>query len=54
MYIYLIENKAANIKSKNEYLLMASRYGHLEIVQLLIEKGIDINQTTKDGRNALQ
>ena len=50
---YLIENKAANIKSKNEFLLIASKEGHLEVVKLLIEKGIDINQIDIFRHNAL-
>ena len=32
---------------------MGSLTCHKEVVELLIEKGIDINQTNKDGRNAL-
>ena len=50
---YLIENKAANIKTKNQFLLLASKNGHKEIVNLLLEKGIDINQTDEYGKNAL-
>ncbi len=34
-------------------LHFASRKYHEEIVQLLIEKGIDINQKDSDGENAL-
>jgi ankyrin repeat protein len=51
--IYLIAIRNADIKSKNEFLVLSSENGHKEIVQLLIEKGIDINQTDEDGRNAL-
>jgi ankyrin repeat protein len=50
---YLIENKAANIKTKNQFLLLASKNGHQDIVNLLLERGIDINQKDEDGRNAL-
>ena len=32
---------------------MASQGGHQEVCELLIEKGIDINQTTNNGTNAL-
>jgi ankyrin repeat protein len=51
---YLIVTKNADIKTENEFLLTASIEGHKEIVQLLIEKGIDINQTeTFFKRNSL-
>ena len=51
---YLIMNKNSNITSKNQFLLLASLNGHKEIVQLLIQKGIDINQTYEDGENTIK
>ena len=50
-YLIIMEN--ADIKSKNHFLLKASNFGHKKIVELLIEKGIDINQTNINGTNAL-
>ena len=38
---------------RNNALDLALREGQKETVQLLLEKGIDINQTNKDGSNAL-
>ena len=38
---------------KRNALHLASENGHKEIVRFVIEKGIDINHTEKDGRNAL-
>ena len=38
---------------RNNALHLALREGHKETVQLLLEKGIDINQTNKIGWNAL-
>ena len=40
-------------KDGNTALHLASQRGHKEIVQLLIEKGIDINQTIRNENNAL-
>ena len=37
----------------NNALHLASQNGHKDIVELLIEKGIDINQKCKNGFNAL-
>ena len=51
---YLIVTKNADLNKENEFLLMVSKGGHKEIAQLLIEKGIDINQTNSIlGQNAL-
>jgi ankyrin repeat protein len=50
---YFLERKDANIKGKNEFLLCACIEGHREIVELLIEKGIDINQQDRWKFNAL-
>jgi len=50
---YLLDIKRANIAVNNDFLILASRRGHIEIVRLLIDKGININQTNKDGQNAL-
>ena len=46
---YLIENREADIISKNEFLLIATKQGHLRIVEFLIEKGIDMNQKDKSN-----
>ena len=40
-------------QDKKNLLHLASFNGQTEIVKLLIENGIDINQTNEDGRNAL-
>ena len=45
--------KNADLNKENEFLLIASQQGHLEVVKLLIEKGIYINQTDSNGWNAL-
>jgi hypothetical protein len=50
---YLVEDKGANLKTKNEFLFTASNYGHKEIVAFLLEKGIDVNQQDKNGEFAL-
>jgi len=57
---YLIEQRRANFKiENNDYITMASREGHKDIVAFLIEKGIDVNQknqlqeTGNGGKNAL-
>jgi ankyrin repeat protein len=50
---YLIEEKGANLKTKNEFLIEKSRNGHKEIVAFLLEKGIDVNQQDKHGQTAL-
>ena len=48
-----MDTNQTNKDEKNEFIL-ASRDGHLETVKLLIEKGIDINQTDEEYRqNAL-
>jgi ankyrin repeat protein len=57
---YLIEQRQANFKKENsDYITMASREGHKDIVAFLIEKGVDVNQknqlqeTGNGGKNAL-
>jgi ankyrin repeat protein len=50
---YLIDDQGAQLETKNEFLIIASQNGHKDIVAFLLEKGIDINQTDKDGRTAL-
>jgi ankyrin repeat protein len=50
---YFIEQKGANLKTKNEFLIEASRSGYKDIVAFLLEKGIDVNQQDKDGHTAL-
>jgi ankyrin repeat protein len=50
---YFLEQKQVNLKSENEFLTLASREGHYEIVEFLIEKEIDVNQQNDDGQNGL-
>jgi ankyrin repeat protein/flavodoxin len=50
---YLIEVQGVNLKTKNEFLIMATRYSRKDIVAFLLEKGIDVNQQNKDGYSAL-
>jgi ankyrin repeat protein len=50
---YFIQDEGANLKTKNEFLIIASRYGHKDIVAFLLEKGIDVNQQNEDGSTAL-
>jgi ankyrin repeat protein len=51
---YLFEDQGAKLNTKNEFLSVASKNGHKDIVAFLLEKGIDINQTDKVyGRTAL-
>ena len=52
--IYLIEIKNADIKSKNIFLLEATYNGHKEIVEILIQKGIDIKQKDYYDYNVLE
>ena len=51
---YLIEKKKAKIKKNEQLLIIASDNGHKDIVELLLDKCIDINQTNEYWkRNAL-
>jgi ankyrin repeat protein len=51
---YLFENQGAKLNTKNEFLILASKNGHKDIVAFLLGKGIDINQTDKEyGNTAL-
>jgi ankyrin repeat protein len=51
---YFIEQKQANLKPKNEFLILASANGHKVIVQILLDhKDIDINQIDIKEYNAL-
>jgi len=53
----LLENCPDMYAGDREYgvtaLWLASKYGHLDVVKLLIEKGVWINQPTNDGRGPL-
>jgi hypothetical protein len=44
---YFLEQKGVNLKTENEFLILASKVGHTAIVAYLIEKGIDVNQGGK-------
>ena len=50
---YLLDVKRVRVDLNNEFLLLASHYSHNGIIELLIEREIDVNQTNKDGENAL-
>jgi ankyrin repeat protein len=51
---YLLEKKKAKIKKNEQLLIIASDNGHKDIVELLLDKGIDINQKSEYWkRNAL-
>ena len=53
MKYFLKSNNRCDIKNENNFLLLATEKGHLDIVQLLIKTGIDIHQTDENGQNAL-
>jgi ankyrin repeat protein len=44
---YFIEDRGAELKTENKFLIIASKHGHKEIVAYLIEKEIDVNQGGK-------
>ena len=44
---YFIQFRKANLKTKNDFLILASKHGNKKIVEYLIENGIDINQQSK-------
>jgi hypothetical protein len=46
---YFIEDQGAELETENEFLTVASKNDSKDIVAFLLEKGIDINQTSKDG-----
>jgi ankyrin repeat protein len=50
---YFIDDQGAQLKTRNEFLITATRNDHKEIVAFLLEKGIDINQTSNGGQTAL-
>jgi ankyrin repeat protein len=51
---YFIQDRGANLKTKNQFLIEASYCGHNDIFAFLLEKGIDVNQQDKwDGKTAL-
>jgi ankyrin repeat protein len=50
---YFVENVGANLKTKNKFLIEASKNDHKDIVDFLLEKGIDVNQHNEYGRTAL-
>ena len=49
----LEENKENLSATKNEFLIIAAEYGNKDIVECLIENGIDVNQQNKNGSTAL-
>jgi ankyrin repeat protein len=50
---YFIQNEGANLKTKNEFLVIASKNGHKEIVAFLLKNEIDVNQQGEYGWTAL-
>jgi ankyrin repeat protein len=50
---YFIQDRGADLKTENKFLIIASKHGHKEIVAYLIEKGIDVNQQVSSGPTAL-
>jgi hypothetical protein len=51
---YFIDDKGAKLNTKNRFVIIASHYGHKDIVAFLLEKGIDVNQQVKrSGSTAL-
>jgi ankyrin repeat protein len=50
---YFIQDKGANLKTKNIFLIIASFFDHKHIVAFLLRKGIDVNQQDEDGYTAL-
>jgi len=50
---YFIQDEGVNLKTKNEFLIIASENGHKEIVAFLLEKGVDIDQQNGNGYTAL-
>jgi ankyrin repeat protein len=50
---YFIQNEGANLKTKNEFLVIASKNGHKEIVAFLLKNDIDVNQQGEYGWTAL-
>jgi ankyrin repeat protein len=50
---YFIQDKGANLNTKNKFLIIASENGHKDIVAFLLTKGIDVNQHDEDNYTAL-
>jgi ankyrin repeat protein len=50
---YLVEDKGANLKTKNKFLIIATRNRNKDILALLLENGIDVNQQDDKGETAL-
>ena len=49
----LLEKEEVSSFAKNMALRKASKAGHIEIVELLLNKGADVNDPNDDGRTAL-
>jgi ankyrin repeat protein len=50
---YFIDDNGAKLKTKNDFLIIASENGHKDIVVFLLEKGIDVDQQDEYGYTAL-
>jgi ankyrin repeat protein len=46
---HFIQQNRANLKIENEFLIIASKEKHMDIVAYLIENGIDVNQQNEYG-----
>jgi hypothetical protein len=51
---FLLEGATLPQHSENPEIIVASYYGHLQMVELLIEKGADMNATGRSYGSALQ
>ena len=50
--IEYFENNSIEDYEYNEFIVIATMYGRKEIVELLIDEGIDVNQTNNPSRTA--
>jgi hypothetical protein len=48
---YFISENEENLKTENKFLILAAKNGNKDIVEYLIEKGVDINQQVKSVNN---
>ncbi len=44
---YFISENEENLKTENKFLILAAKHGNKDIVEYLLEKGIDVNQQAK-------
>jgi ankyrin repeat protein len=48
---YFIQDEGANLETENEFLVLATRNSHKEIVAFLLQNGIDVNQQVEKDRS---